>query len=175
MNPEENKSTRNEWTDGGEREVERRGRKKKKKRDRWGKVAEKRERERWTAHARAQRARSVLRSVLLLGRSAMSANRVSRSRSGLNDSAAEPSVSVYVHARTKPTDAHALLLPVGATCCCALLSFNYARRTLFSRARFFHPLPLPLCLGSSSSDVRSSFLFPPDQPSSPFSSSTYSP
>ena len=27
--------------------------------------------------------------------------------------------------------------------CCALLSFNYARRTLFSRARFFHPLPLP--------------------------------
>lgn len=151
------------------------GEERKKKRDRWGKVAEKRERERWTAHARAQRARSVLRSVLLLGRSAMSANRVSRSRSGLNDGAAEPSVSVYVHARTKPTDAHALLLPVGATCCCALLSFNYARRTLFSRARFFHPLPLPLCLGSSSSDVRSSFLFPPDQPSSPFSSSTYSP
>lgn len=48
--------------------------------------------------------------------------------------------------------------------CCALLSFNYARRTLFSRARFFHPLPLPTCLGSSSSDVRSSFPFP-DHPS----------
>lgn len=69
---------------------------------------------------------SVLCSVLLLGRSAMSANRVSRSRSGLNDGAADPSLSTCMR-----VDQPDQCTCTAETCRCAPLSFNYARRTPF--------------------------------------------
>lgn len=93
--------------------------------DRWGKVAEKREREREMDRPRSG-TESVLCSVLLLGRSAMSANRVSRSRSGLNDGAADPSLSTCMR-----VDQPDQCTCTAETCRCAPLSFNYARRTPF--------------------------------------------
>lgn len=71
-------------------------------------------------------AESVLCSVLLLGRSAMPANRVSRSRSGLNDGAADPSLSTCMR-----VDQPDQCTCTAETCRCAPLSFNYARRTPF--------------------------------------------
>lgn len=74
------------------------------------------------------------------GRSAMSANRVSRSRSGLDGGAAEQPVSLRTCAHSQPMHMHS----VGATCCrccCALLSFNYARRTSSSASGTLFPAP----------------------------------
>lgn len=107
------------------REYEKRVESEREDEDRWGKVAEKREREREMDRPRSG-TESVLCSVLLLGRSAMSANRVSRSRSGLNDGAADPSLSTCMR-----VDQPDQCTCTAETCRCAPLSFNYARRTPF--------------------------------------------
>ena len=110
------------------------------------------------------------------GRSAMSANRVFQSRSGLNGGAAERPVSLRTCAHSQPMH----MQSVGVTCCCccccccccALLSLNYARRTSSSASEPFFQLRrvsllfhclflLLLALSSSiSGTARSFFLFP---------------
>lgn len=86
--------------------------------------------------------------MLLLGRSAMSANRVSRSRSGLNDGAAEPlrSLSTCMRVPSQPMHMHCCYPSLQRAAALYYLSTMRAE-PFFSR--FFHPLPLPLCLGSS--------------------------
>lgn len=99
--------------------------------------------------------------MLLLGRSAMSANRVSRSRSGLNDGAAEPlrSLSTCMRVPSQPMHMH---------CCYPSLQRAAALYYLSTmRAEPFFPASSIHFLSYFASDPQLRSSFPsPNQPSS---------
>lgn len=99
--------------------------------------------------------------MLLLGRSAMSANRVSRSRSGLNDGAAEPlrSLSTCMRVPSQPMHMH---------CCYPSLQRAAALYYLSTmRAEPFFPASSIHFLSHFASDPQLRSSFPsPNQPSS---------